>query len=80
MTSSLQDWQWALVEVFLIIILQREEERLDWLTSTLATLLNSLKAQAAQWRNPTSAESFDEAAANRYQLSGGSEYYWWLNL
>lgn len=34
------------LEVLLIIILQREEERLYWLTSTFATLLNSLKAKA----------------------------------
>lgn len=73
MISSLQDWQWALLEVLLIIILQRVEERLYWLTSTFATLLNSLKAKAAHWGIRTSAESFDRAAANCYWLSGGSE-------
>lgn len=48
MISSLQDWQRALLEVLLIIILQRKEEKLNWLTSTFATLLNSLKSKATQ--------------------------------
>lgn len=73
MISSLQDWQRARLEFVLIIILQRAGERWNWLTFTFATLLNSLKAKANRWRIPTSAESFDEAAALLYQHT-------WLNL
>lgn len=75
----INSWQWALLEVLLIIILQREEDRLYWLTSTFATLLNSLEAKATQIL--TSAESFDRAAANHYWcLVVLNAYYWWFNL
>lgn len=52
------------MEVISVIILQREEDRLFWLTFVFATLLNSLEAKATSIL--TSAESFDKAASSYY--------------
>lgn len=79
----ISSWQEALLDVLLITILQREgeeeEDRLHWLTSTFATLLNPLEANTTQI--VTSAESFDGAAANHYWcLVVWNAHYWWFNL
>lgn len=76
----ISSWQEALLDVLLITILPREEEdRLYWLASTFATLLNPLEANTTQI--VTSAESFDGAAANHYWcLVVRNAHYWWFNL
>ncbi len=77
MISSLQDWQRALLEVVLIIILQRGEDRLNWLTSTFATLLNS-EGSEGYWHLQNHLMGLQQTVTDC--LVSLNAYYWWLNV